>query len=96
LSNTIFVAEARDPVPWSKPADLVYDPNGLLPAFGGRFGKQNTHFRWRFDADKTPGFGIGFGDGVSSFVRSDADERILRALITRNGGETEGREDLKW
>ena len=34
-SNTIFIAEAGDPVPWTKPEDFVYDPNGPLPNLDG-------------------------------------------------------------
>src|SRR5262245_3545388 len=30
-SNTILVIEAGTPVPWTKPEDLVYDPDGPLP-----------------------------------------------------------------
>jgi hypothetical protein len=35
LANTLLVVEAGEPVPWSKPADLVYDPAGSLPPLGG-------------------------------------------------------------
>src|SRR5262249_25844480 len=34
-SNTILVAEAADPVPWSKPQDLPFPPAGPLPRLGG-------------------------------------------------------------
>src|SRR5262249_3309110 len=34
-SNTILIAEAWDPVPWTKPEELTYDPYGPLPRFGG-------------------------------------------------------------
>jgi len=33
-SNTIMVAEAADPVPWSQPTDLPYAPNQPLPKLG--------------------------------------------------------------
>src|SRR5262249_598312 len=36
-SNTILVAEAGEAIPWSKPGDLRYDPNGPLPKLGGLF-----------------------------------------------------------
>jgi hypothetical protein len=34
-SNTILIVEAAEAVPWTKPADLVYDDGGPLPKFGG-------------------------------------------------------------
>jgi hypothetical protein len=72
LSNTIMIVEAEEAVPWSKPADLTYDPKKELPKFGGLF---------------KDGFHAGFGDGVVRFVKKDTDEKLLRALITRAGGE---------
>lgn len=33
-SNTALIVEATTAVPWTKPEDLVYDPNGPLPAVG--------------------------------------------------------------
>ena len=40
-SNTILVAEASNPVPWTEPEDISYSSSGL-PAIGGLFGK-NCH-----------------------------------------------------
>jgi hypothetical protein len=37
-SNTILIAEAAEPVPWTKPADLVFERDGPLPKFGGSRG----------------------------------------------------------
>jgi hypothetical protein len=34
-SNIILIAEAPEAVPWTKPADLVFDKGGPLPKFGG-------------------------------------------------------------
>jgi len=72
LSNTLMVVEAEEPVPWSKPADLTYDPKKELPKFGGQFKE---------------GFNAAFADGAARFIKKDNDEQLLRALITRNGGE---------
>jgi hypothetical protein len=36
-SNTLAVAEAGEPVVWSKPADLPFDPKKDLPKLGGQF-----------------------------------------------------------
>src|SRR5262245_21218967 len=71
-SNTIMIAEAKNAVPWTKPADLEYDPNGPLPGLGGRF---------------SAGFNAAMADGSVRFVRYSNAESTVRALITRNGGE---------
>jgi hypothetical protein len=86
LANTLLVVEAGEPVPWSKPDELAYDPNQPLPALGGAFRKPVYVLRreWRRD----PGFTAVLADGSTRFIRSDTDEQALRALITRNGGET--------
>src|SRR5207245_486756 len=34
-SNTLMIAEAAKPVPWTKPEDLPYDPAKPLPKLGG-------------------------------------------------------------
>jgi hypothetical protein len=34
VSNTVAVVEANDPVPWTKPEELDYNPNGVLPPLG--------------------------------------------------------------
>jgi len=82
LSETILVVEAKVAVPWSKPVDLTYHPNDPLPKFGGRFSRS------------TPCFAACFADGSTVSIASDTDEKIIRAFITRNGSEKEGRDDL--
>src|SRR6185369_2617149 len=32
--RTLMIVDATDSVPWSKPADVVYDPKGPLPRLG--------------------------------------------------------------
>jgi tRNA A-37 threonylcarbamoyl transferase component Bud32 len=71
-SNTIFFAEAAEAVPWTKPADLVYDPKRPLPVLGGPF---------------PDGFHAALADGSVVFVRKTVSEKTLRGAITRNGGE---------
>lgn len=70
-SNTIAIAEAAEPVPWTKPAELIYDEKKPLPKLGGLF---------------KGGFHAAFMDGSVRFL-TNIDERTLRALITRAGGE---------
>ena len=84
-SNTTLVVESAEPVPWTKPADLVYDPTGLLPALGAGFGIPNRLLCYR--VGQRPGFNVCFADGSGRFLLNTTDERELRALITRNGGE---------
>jgi RNA polymerase sigma factor (sigma-70 family) len=71
-SNTLLVVEAADPVPWTKPADLPYDPAKPLPRLGGHFPE---------------GFNAAFCDGSVRFLSKTIEDVLLRALITRNGGE---------
>jgi hypothetical protein len=92
LSATILVVEASEPVPWSKPVDLAYDPNKPLPRLGGIYGKP-FHFLC-YEIARTPGFGACFADGSARFIRSDTDAKTIRALITRNGGEEVDPSDL--
>jgi hypothetical protein len=74
-ANTILVVEAAKAVPWTKPDDLVYQPDKALPKFGG-------HFRG--------GFYAAFADASVRFISSKVKEKNLRATITRNGGEVIG------
>jgi hypothetical protein len=73
-SNTIAIAEAARPVPWTKPEDLSFSLDGPLPRLGGPF------------AD---GFHAAFFDGSALFFKKEIyqDEKTLRALIGWNDGE---------
>ncbi|QEL19483.1 hypothetical protein [Limnoglobus roseus] len=85
VADTLLVAEAGEPVPWSKPADLVYDPNGPLPPLGRGYKKPvklACRVLWL-----NPGFAAVLGEGRGRFFRWPSDEATVRALITRNGGE---------
>jgi hypothetical protein len=85
LEKTILVVQASEPVPWTKPDELVYDPAKPLPRLGGVFTKP-VHFL-RFETSRKAGFGAAFADGKARFITNLPDEATLRALITRNGGE---------
>jgi hypothetical protein len=70
-SNTIWLAEASEPVPWTKPADIAFDgKKNMRPKLGGVF---------------KDGFHVGFADGSTRFIR-EVDEDTLHMLIQRNDG----------
>jgi serine/threonine protein kinase len=71
-ANTILVVEAGAAVPWTKPADVPYQPTGPLPKLGGHF--------------KT-GFCVAMADAATLFLNQKVPEKNLRAAITRNGNE---------
>ena len=84
-ANTLLVVEAEEPVPWTKPADLEFVPDGPTPAMASRWHKP-VKFLCTTLYHRT-GFNAVFADGTSGFIPSSTDERTIRALITRNGGE---------
>jgi hypothetical protein len=71
-SNTLLVVEAAEAVPWTKPADVSYDPNKPVPRLGGMFEQ---------------GFYAMFADVSVIFLPRRIDEPTLRAIITRADGE---------
>jgi RNA polymerase sigma factor (sigma-70 family) len=71
-SNTIMVIEGGSTVLWTKPEDLPYVPLGKLPALGGAF-PDCIH--------------AAMADGSVNSFKREFDETIMRAAITRNGGE---------
>jgi hypothetical protein len=70
-SNTILIVEAADPVPWTKPDELVYDPARPLPRLGGH---------WR------SGFLVVMADGFARVVGPGVSERTLRSAIDPSDG----------
>jgi len=70
-STTILMIEAAEAVPWTRPADLHYDPKKPLPALGGLF---------------PDGFHLARADGSVQFCKRRFRERELRLMITRNDG----------
>ena len=71
-SNTALVAEALEPVIWTKPDELAFTPNGPLPKLGGVF---------------AGGANIVRCDGSAFFLPSSTPPAVLKALITATGGE---------
>jgi hypothetical protein len=71
MTNTLMVVEAGDPVPWTKPDDLTYTPNGPLPRLVGPY---------------RGGFFTTVGDGSVRWVRAEVPETALRDWITCDDG----------
>ena len=69
-SNTILAAEAAVAVPWTKPDDLSYAPDGPLP---------------RFSDHLSGGFNALFADGSVRTIAKDTKEHVLRSFLTRKG-----------
>jgi hypothetical protein len=73
--NTFLIVEAGEAVPWTKPEDLRYAPDGPLPPLGGLF---------------KDGFRAALADGSVRSVGREVSERSIRAAITRNAGDKPG------
>jgi len=79
-SNTIAVVEAKQAVPWTKPdSDLPFDDDPKLKRIGALRSELGGHF--------ANGFNALFCDGSVRFIRESVNLQVLRALLTRNGGE---------
>ncbi len=85
IANTLLLAEALEAVPWTKPADLLYVPDGPLPALGGIF-QSDGRFSL-FGSNRLKGFNIARADSAAFFVRGEASDSVMRPAFTRNGGE---------
>ncbi len=70
-SNTIAIVEAAEAVPWTKPADLAYDPEKPLPKMGGMF-KDIFH--------------AAFCDGSVHTLKLKFDEQTMRLAINPSDG----------
>jgi hypothetical protein len=79
----LVVVEATNAVPWTKPDDLIYDPDKPLPALGGLFRKPT--YLACYEIGRRGGFNACFGDGTVRFLYEDTDERTLRGFISRSG-----------
>jgi hypothetical protein len=71
-SNTLLVVESKEGVPWTKPDDLEFDPEGELPSLG---------------SNHPGGFNAALMDGSVRFIRTTIKPALLKALITPQGGE---------
>ena len=75
LSYTIMTIEVSDEkaVIWTKPDDFTYDEDNALNGVLGLWPN---------------GFLVGLGDGSIRFLPSSISADLLKALFTRNGGES--------
>jgi RNA polymerase sigma factor (sigma-70 family) len=78
-SNTIMVVESAEAVPWTKPDDLPFPDSGPLPRLGGSM---------------RDGFAALFVDARVRLIDQGIPQRILRNLITPNGGEIVSADEL--
>src|SRR5262249_52675300 len=75
ISNTIHVVEAGDPVPWTKPDDISFDPRGAAPLP-------------KLGAIRPDGFYALLCDGAVRFIdRAKTSERTIRLAIDPNDGQ---------
>ena len=70
--NTVLVAEALDPVIWTKPEELSYTVDAPLPALG-YYSDNRCH--------------VLLADGKVREIKRGTPESAIRALISRAGGE---------
>lgn len=70
-SNTFMAVEGGKPVVWTKPEDLTFD------------GKQVPKLGGMFDGD----FHVVMGDGSVRLIPKGINSDVIKAAITRNGGE---------
>jgi hypothetical protein len=71
LSSTIMIVEAPDPVDWTKPEDVRYDPKGPPPRLG---------------LPGAGGFNAAMGDGSVRFFPSTLNPQTLHHLIQNADG----------
>jgi hypothetical protein len=76
--DTFLFVEAGKPVPWTKPEDLPYDPDGPLPDLESPFkdGFRSSPIRGR----------------SMRWIEKETSDATLRALISRDGSRQRGAE----
>lgn len=85
-SFTILVIEAKEHVPWSKPADIAYGPNLPLPPLGQPYPRHGD-FPFCCYVLGNPAFHACMADCTVRSFAADIPEQTLRALIVRNDGQ---------
>jgi hypothetical protein len=86
IAETFLVVEAREAVPWTKPADLAFDPDQPVPLLGA----PRRHRLGRLEyGTRTPSvFCTTMADSSVRRFNVEMQPSLLRGWITRNGGET--------
>lgn len=79
-SQTLLLVEAGPPVPWTKPADIPFVPNGKPPVLEGPY---------------TDSVHVAAADGSTFRMKPKPDPDPLTAFITRAGGEVFKVENLR-
>jgi hypothetical protein len=71
-ANTIFAVQAGQTVPWAQYNELPFDPTGPLPPLGQPGAR---------------GFNAAMADGSVRYINANVNPQLLKAAITRAGGE---------
>jgi hypothetical protein len=82
-SNYIVAVEAGQAVPWTKPADLTYDPTAPLSSLGGIFTVGTAVSGYR----RVAGFHVLMGDGTAHFIpkkKIPEQEEVIRKAIDKS------------
>jgi Protein of unknown function (DUF1559) len=79
-SQTLLLVEAGPPVPWTKPADIPFDPDGKPPVLEGPY---------------TDAVHVAVADGSTFRMKLKPDADTLTGFITRSGGELTDLKDLR-
>ncbi len=77
-SNTIMLIETEKLVPWTKPEDINFEPEGEMPKLEPKYGG---------NLNVGHGFHVAFADNSIKLIKSYTSARDLRAFFTRSGNE---------
>jgi len=83
LHATILLVESARPVPWTKPEDVAYDPDGPFPELGGETWKSVP----LFGPKRVRGFFVLMANGDRRYLEYPVDEAQLRNAFLRNDGK---------
>jgi hypothetical protein len=90
LSSTIFMVEAANPVPWTKPEDLTFDVDGPPPLLGKSPGPRGFETLMLFGDCSVRGVLEHPYDPAQGYVSPDVAQAELRKAMTWRGGEVLG------
>jgi hypothetical protein len=80
-SNTLLIVEAAEPIEWTRPEELLYDPNRPLPKIGG-------HYKGKTLAV--------LADGSFKLISANVSEKTLRDAIDPADGNPLGPDWFDW